>query len=844
MILRVLRLWLMVMLFALPLAAQEPDAPDYKSWNKTATTAEETVSEAKISDTKLSELRAEMVTWRTTFTDAQGVNADQIATVKSQIAALGDPPAEGQTEDPAIAKRRAELADTLAKLQAPGITAGEAATRADSIIRNIDKLVRERQAVKLLRLSPSALNPVNWSDGLSLFRWMGAWIYDETVWRFTQPSNYDTLRNSAPLIAVLVILSGILMLRGSRWMLGMTRWLLGKTAMRGRNLISGFVSLGQVLLPFIGAVLLVIALQLSSLFGPILMELFRELPVVLLLIVAAWWLGSRVFPGQPGAESALGLAEEGRAEGRFHVVMMGVAVGLEYLVINWITPRAEDFLGGAGVMASDKAQAVAARADAAISVLQAPLQVFAGLMLFRVGQLVRRQLKIMQAQDDDTAFRLNLMRWIANVLILIGLAGPVLGLIGYVSAANALIWPAITSLGLIGIVAVLQGFVAEFWVVITRSEERRREALVPVLAGFVLTIAALPLFALIWGARREDLMELWTQFRNGFDLGGVKISPTIFLTLVVVFAIGYTVTRLLQGALKSSILPKTSLDRGGQNAIVSGIGYIGIFLSAVLAISAAGIDLSSLAIVAGALSVGVGFGLQTIVQNFVSGIILLIERPISEGDWIQVGSQQGIVKAITVRSTRIETFDRSEVIVPNADLISGQVTNWTRANKNGRLIVPVGVAYGTDTRKVARILQEIAEAHPLVMMNPEPFVLFTEFGADSLNFEIRAILSDVNFTVRVRSEINHQINARFVEEGIEIPFAQRDIWLRNPEALAQAGQGGTAAAPVAGAGAVVPHGVVPSEPAQPVAPPRDPLDAGRDAVTLSDNDGAEEGDSR
>ena len=206
-------------------------------------------------------------------------------------------------------------------------------------------------------------------------------------------------------------------------------------------------------------------------------------------------------------------------------------------------------------------------------------------------------------------------------------------------------------------------------------------------------------------------------------------------------------------------------------------------------LSAAGFDFGNVAIIAGALSVGIGFGLQNIVNNFVSGLILLFERPIRKGDWIEVGGTEGVVKDIQIRSTVIQTFDRSDVIVPNSELISGQVTNWVLSSQSGRAVIPVGVAYGTDTEKVRTILMAIAEENTDVVKAgsmPKPIVLFRAFGDSSLDFELRVFLHNVDNRLSIISDINFAIDKAFREEDIEIPFPQRDLHVKSlPENFKQ-----------------------------------------------------------
>ncbi len=382
------------------------------------------------------------------------------------------------------------------------------------------------------------------------------------------------------------------------------------------------------------------------------------------------------------------------------------------------------------------------------------------------------------------------MRWVIRLaLLLAALSMPALSLAGYLAASNRLGAAMIYSLGIIGLCALIYAIVeslSEGAAERLQPPWRKAARLAPLIAGFVLTLGAAPFFAMAWGARWDDVGFAARSALGGFEVGGFRVSPGLIATFVAVFGIGWLLTGVLQRVLRVSVLPQLDIEQGARSAMTSGVGYVGVIAAFFLAVSSTGVDLSNLAIVAGALSVGIGFGLQTVVSNFVSGIILLVERPINVGDWIEVNGQHGTVRKINVRSTEIQLFDRSDYIVPNADLIANPVTNYTRRNTTGRLILPVGVAYASDVRKVEQILRDVAAANMMVLRRPPPQILFRNFGADALEFELRVFLRDVGNTLAVQTDLHFRITEKFREAGIEIPFGQRDIWLRNPETLAQA----------------------------------------------------------
>lgn len=793
--------WLLLVLLAWPLtlaaqtetdtaapaqAATEPAAQveqtfDRAAFDKLAKRADDVLDKGEASSDALEQLRVQLADFRTQAQAVRAAVAPRVAPVSERLTALGPPPEEGETEPAEVADLRTQLQARLAEVQAPVVAAEDAVKQADALIKRIDTLIRDRTKKALLTLGPSPLTPSLWIEAGKALSGYSRSVLSEVAGSWSNAATRTNRLANLPIVALLSGLALLLLFRARRWSRAMQEWASIGASNRSAAAFGLIGALSQILLPTVGLLVLAQALILVDLFQLRGFFLVRAVVSAGFAVYFASWVARLLFTPTSRRPALVAVGPADHRKLRTAFLLLGLVFALRQVLLAMFETGSFGEIQP-GVLAT----------------LRFPLVVVGGIALVQIGLTLRRTAARAEAGERPNPFFARVSKLMGGFCAVAGLVGPVLAAIGYTQAGGALVFSTALSLltiagfyvlfGLIGMLAlgpVPGGTSADA----TDIERARQGALFRVALGFLFIIAAVPVLALIWGMRPSEIQDIWLWLRDGISIGDTRISLTDFLTFVLVFSIGYTITRLLQTALRTTVMPYTRLDTGGQNAIVTGTGYVGFFLAALAAISATGLNLSSLAIVAGALSVGIGFGLQTIVSNFVSGIILLVERPIKLGDWIEVGSYSGYVRKISVRSTEIETFDRANIIIPNADLIAGSVTNWTHSSMAGRVRVPVGVSYGSDPRHVERVLREIAENHPMVLLDPAPVVMFMGFGADSLDFEVRAILRDVNWLLSASSDMRFEIARRFREEGIEIPFAQRDVYIKNLADLRRDGAG-------------------------------------------------------
>lgn len=761
-----------------PINAHAQTTFDIDAFNALASRAEKAVYGGQTSNDTLEQLRMSLSSARSAALETQSLRTGRSKIISDQIDALGPIPEDPDSEAKDIAELRASLAKQLAVAKAPLIVAEEAFRRANGLISEIDKTIRERSASAFLKLGVSPLSPNTWGSTISDIKKYFGQVRSEVVQSLNNPSSKVIRSNNLPGIIFFAILGLALTFPATKWVSQNMSIANQRHDAKLKKVSYLAYSCLVFIAPLLGICFLIRSLEMLDIFGYRGEALTQAVMAMSVAVVSSYWLAHNLFKESGLTRELLGIASK-RLVGAYSVtILMGVALGLYWLINNLIQ--------------------TADLSETSIAVMEFPLILIGSYGLITFSQRVKMYRARLISEKRITPISDRLSSLVLMFTLTTGLAGPISAAIGYSNIGSKLVFATILTLAVIFALFVIFTLIAFlFSEIIIRNQNKNiqestsKGSLFNVFLAFILACCAIPLLALIWGARVVDIQDVWLSLKDGIVLGDTRISISDFITFVIIFFIGYTLTRLLQSALRLSVLPNTKIDTGAQNALVTGVGYIGIFFSALIAITSMGLDLSSLAIVAGALSVGIGFGLQAIVSNFLSGIILLVERPIKVGDWIQVGAYSGYVSKIAVRSTTIDTFDQANVIIPNADFISGTVTNMTHLSKRGRVKVPVGVAYDSDPVFVKEILMDIVSSNANILKSPGPSVFLLGFGPDSIDFEIRGILRDVNSITSTRSEINFEILRRFAQEGIEIPFGQRDITIKNAAELGKVFQSKT-----------------------------------------------------
>jgi len=801
----------------------------FDQWEKSALAVEERLQSEPITPAVLTDFRQildpQRVNSRTLATQAR----DQLAPLVAQLDSLGPPPEEGASEAPAVTVEREEINKRIAGLRAVVSKSDLAFTRADRLIATATDAQRQRFTDELLQRGPAPFDPRHWlTAGTTVLAVSGDVVAEATATEARQRRR-EVWRDAGPTALAALAFALLMLVFARRYALqrlsraiqshppqeidaetemsaygGMNARerlddapvmegrspapVLGLPPSRTRRLLVGIgVTLTRLLMPMAAILAARYALSILDLLGPTGKVLVNGLSIGLAFVALSYALVFAFFaPRTPELRfSNLTNATAGWAS--FYGMTIAVALALNIGLV------------GAGEKLD--------LPEASLAVFNLGTVVIAAWGLWRMAGVWSEKQAVARTVAEGEDAPAEEENWFAENLILSGrraahilaIVTPLAAVSGYYALSRYILQSGILSAAVIGTAVILfmianEASQALYEVADEKKDKGKgaapgrkeeRVSLFPVFIGFVLALVALPVLALVWGATTGDLEEAYFGLTEGFTIGETRFRPGDLLIAALVFGLGLFVTRLFQAVVRRVVMPRTRLDVGARSSIVSGLGYLGFFIAALMAISIGGIDLTNLAFLGAALGVGIGFGLQNIVNNFVSGIILLIERPIKVGDWIEVANTHGTVQKINVRSTEIKTFDKASYIVPNSELISGAVTNYTHEDVMGRVICPVGVAYGTDVRKVERILLEIARAHPMTLRRPAPQVIFQSFGGSSLDFELRAFLRDVMWVVATRSDINFEIERRFEEEGIEVPFGQTDVTVKNAAEMIQ-----------------------------------------------------------
>ncbi len=694
---------------------------------------------------------------------------DPLNEITQQLAQLGPPPAEGATETAAISAERANLTALAAKIAAAQKQMELVALEAEQLASKVSTLQRTAFFQRIFNAGKSVLNPQFWVDtfaGVDLLTKRVASLI--AGWWQVQASN----TNYFGLLLLPSVVAAIWMLNR---FLGITflGWLPSKkpdlTEVRPQNRLWRVVwgSIGVFVIGVCLAILAGASLQLANMWSPRIEPIFSV-------------IGETLIPTAFQTALAWFVCAPRRPNWRLINIDEKTASRLPILVF-------------AATFIHTGAKSLGALSDklylpVGLSIGQSAIA--AAIMILLIAAALR-MLKQQSVAAHDTGNRPVYLAWFVSLIpfIWILLAVATLSiLLGYIALGYFIVGQILDTTLLAAFLFLIHHWVDALSDTIHEPFSKvgnalRRFAgfgekglkrfglLFRTLTDVVLVLVGIPSLLALWTVTWVDFQSLINTAVLGIKIGSFSISPFTILTIIGLFIAGIVLTRFITRWLDTRVLSQTTMNRGVQDSVRTGANYVGYILTAAFALSAAGIDFSNMAIIAGALGVGIGFGLQSIVNNFVSGLILLAERPVRVGDWVVTAAGEGIIKKINVRSTEIETFDSCTIIVPNSNLITEPVRNWMHRDTSGRFLVSVNVAYGTDVDLVTEVLQDILKRHPKVLRYPAPLVQLAKFGTIAMEFEVRALVSDIFEGAEVASQLRLAIVKEFAAKSIVIPAA-------------------------------------------------------------------------
>lgn len=743
-------------------AAVSPAHPEAAAWRDTAALAVQLLAQPADDEAavdRLEKVRADLARQRDRaerISESPGLDLEMLM---AELKSLGPPPTADNPEEPWIATRRAELARRIDEGRAPLVAASEAKYRAIVLIKRLDARIRVANERQLLARMPSPLVPGTWTHLPGDFAKAAAALRSAL-----NPAQAVTAasRQSAWPLALLVGVIGLALAVAVQRPVAqrLDRALANAHTKGGAILLLFLRDMASLIIPGMGLFIILAAIVILFPPGPVQAAVVTFAVVAGLMIIFSAWLGRSLFSPQASAHRFVDLSDRDAHRAAWVTLLLGIATTFDLLVES--VQKYYDF------------------ADGSIAALSLIVIAAIAIGLWHLATILKRHPRPVEAAGDH-AFGIRMT--IARAIQVIAVVGVAMVASGYVALSREALDPTLMTLATVAIGLLTYRrltMISSAVIADDIKEQYQSVRLLPVLYGFVIALVCLPLIALFWGVRPTTIGDFIADLRNGFAVGQMRISVGDVFVFILVFTIGYGLTRWIQRLLQTGLFPMLQIDSGVQAALLTGTGYAGLTVAGLLATTSAGLDLSSLAIVAGALSVGVGLGLQGVVANFVSGVILLIERPIKPGDWIEVGGHAGIVEKIAVRSTRIHTAEQDDVIIPNSELIATAVRNRTYGGRSGRIALPVGVAYGTDLDAAAAILREVAESNPAVQRDVPISVLFDEFEDSAVTLKLLCLIDDISQAPIIRSELRFEVFRRFRAAGIEIPFPQREITLKRP----------------------------------------------------------------